>query len=416
MKVTIIGGGSTYTPELVEGLALWHLAGGPGQVTLLDTDPRRLSVVGGFSRRLVHSLHSHLEIQEETHLHRAVDHADFVVITIRPGGREAQVQDLELARSLGLPVQEHLGAPALTAALRAIPEVLLMARTVRDRAPGAWILNLTQPVGVLTEVISRFATAKVVGICQAPRDFHMNLAHHLRVEPGALHVEWTGLNHLAWIRGIRVDGQNRLPDLLGALGRWGGKRWGLPEYRFPPALLRRLGMLPGMDLAPYYLGPDCRGSSAAEFQDSWEWERRLLEIYEDHEKAARKPTQLRQRRGTRSSETAVLVMRALMQEEPSSHVVNTMNLDAVAGFPQDAAIEVPCLISRNGISATGMGELEDFILGLMHQVKSSERLVMEAAMNNSHRKMYLALLNHPLVGSHRLADAWCNSLKQRGYL
>lgn len=417
MKVVIVGGGSTYTPEIVEGLAFWNLTGGVQRVTLHDIDPRRLELVGSFCKRLAQGLNSDLEVELEDNLHKALEHADFVLLTVRVGGLRERMADIQMAAQAGVPAMESAGAAAIAGTVRTVPEVLRIARIVREKAPQAWVLNLTNPVGIVTEAVARFATIRSLGISHIPREFHMNVAQHLRVDPKWLELDWIGLNHLSWVRRILVQGQNRLPALIDSVGRSYRQGASPPELDFPAEMLKRLGMIPTPQLRPYYFGGSSRRQEtglAQNFDAMKELERKLLEQYADPE-LTMKPTLLWERGGTWASVTSVEVMKALSGGNSATHVVNTLNMGVLEGFPGDAAIEVPCTISREGVTPRRLGEPEESILGLMRHVKSSERLALEAAVTGNESSLYLALLNHPLVPSEREAGELFKALRRRGY-
>jgi len=416
MKVCIVGGGAVCTPELVEGLALWHATGGALRVCLYDIDTERLNVVGGFCQRLVAALNSSLLVELQDKLEPAIRHSDFVVCSLRVGGAGESEKDLALAASLGLAPVEDLGAPALAAALRTIPQVLNMARTVRAVAPEAWVLNLTQPVGIVTEAIARFATVRTLGISHAPLEMRVQLAQSLRLETENLRLDWMGLHDLSWVRHVIVQGRDVLPEFLRSLRGSSRKGAGWTEWGFPAELLQRLKTIPSRQLIPYYVGwhspvfrLDRAPASHKEDLDS-----RLLDYYRDTSECL-KPPLLWEKPAIRTYRGAVEVMKALVHREGSDHVVNTLNLGTVDGFPADAVFEVPCRIRRDGVFPSRIGEVEESIVGLIHQVKSSERLAIEAAVARNENSMYLALLNHPLVPSEQEARGYCAGLLARGY-
>ncbi|MBM4353298.1 MAG: 6-phospho-beta-glucosidase, partial [Deltaproteobacteria bacterium] len=201
MKVAVIGGGSTYTPELIEGLALWQLRGGPRLVTLHDTDAERLGLVAGFSSRMAAALNSGLAVEIQPDFDKAVEGADFVVVQIRVGGQQARHEDIRMGLDRGLIGQETTGVGGFAKALRTIPVVLDMARRIREANPRAWIINFTNPSGIVTEAICRFATTRCIGLCNVPTEFQMDVARYLRVAAEDIVLDWVGLNHLGWVRG-----------------------------------------------------------------------------------------------------------------------------------------------------------------------------------------------------------------------
>jgi 6-phospho-beta-glucosidase len=418
MKVTVIGGGSTYTPELVEGLALWQLQGGPQEVCLHDTDLDRLDKVAGFSARMSRALNSGLKVTAEADFDRALRNASFVVFQIRVGGQEARHEDIRMGIDRGLIGQETTGVGGFAKALRTIPIILDMVRRVRDANRDAWIINFTNPSGIVTEAICRFATTRCVGLCNVPKEFHMDVARHLRVEEQEIEVDWVGLNHLGWARRIMVKGENVLPYLIKALeSDYGPKN--IPDLEYPDGFLAALGMLPSSYVRYFYM-PDAmlkeiKDKPKSRAEEVMEIENQLLDYYADENNTI-KPMQLSQRGGAWYSRIAVDVMGALRRPEPQKLIVNTPNLGAIEGLPGDASVEIPCEVSSAGVKPLPVAQVEESIMGLMRQVKSYERLTIEAAIGRDEDKALMALMNNPLVPSIEKAMEIVDAVKARGLL
>ena len=418
MKVTVIGGGSTYTPELVEGLALWQLQGGPQEVCLHDTDLERLEKVAGFSARMSRALNSDLKITAEADFDLALRNATFVVFQIRVGGQAARHDDIRMGIDHGLIGQETTGVGGFAKALRTIPVILDMVRRVRDTNRDAWIINFTNPSGIVTEAICRFATTRCVGLCNVPKEFHMDVARHLRIKEEEIEVDWVGLNHLGWARRIMVQGENVLPRLIEALDSDFGPK-NIPDLDYPDGFLAALGMLPSSYVRYFYM-PDAMFQEIAEkplsrAQEVMKIEEQLLDYYAD-ENNSLKPMLLTERGGAWYSRIAVEVMEALRQPEPRRLIVNTPNLGAMEGLPGDASVEIPCEVSSAGVKTLPVSQVEESIMGLMRQVKSYERLTIEAALGKDENKALMALMNNPLVPSIERAIEIVAAVKARGML
>lgn len=418
MKVAVIGGGSTYTPELIEGLALWQLRGGPTQVSLHDIDSTRLALVAGFSARMAAALNSGLEVEAQPDFDAAVKGADLVVFQIRVGGQQARHEDIRMGLDRGLIGQETTGVGGFAKALRTIPVVLDMARRVREANPRAWIINFTNPSGIITEAICRFATTRCIGLCNVPTEFQMDVARHLRVAAEDVVLDWIGLNHLGWVRRILVRGQDMLPHLLESFDSEHGPK-NIPDLDYPRGFLRALGMIPSSYCRYYYM-PDhmlaeLRRKPRTRAEEVMEIEDKLLKYYADPASMV-KPMLLSERGGAWYSRIAVEVMAALGSTEPRRLIVNTLNRTAIEELPGDASIEIPCMISSADVVPLPAGEMDERIMGLIRQVKSYERLTVQAAVTRDSDLALMALVANPLVPSVSLATDVLQALKKRNIL
>ncbi len=418
MKIAVIGGGSTYTPELVEGLALWQLRGGPDLVSLHDIDAGRLSVVAGFSARMAAALNSGLVVEAESDFDKAVQGADFVVFQIRVGGQQARHEDIRMGLDRGLIGQETTGVGGFAKALRTIPVVLDMARRVRDANSRAWIINFTNPSGIVTEAICRFATTRCIGLCNVPTEFQMDIARHLRMAPEDVMLDWVGLNHLGWVRRILVRGQDMLPYLLETFDSERGPK-NIPDLDYPRGFLKALGMIPSSYCRYYYM-PDqmmaeLRRKPRTRAQEVMEIEDRLMDYYRDAANVV-KPLLLSERGGAWYSRIAVDVMAALGSAEPRRVIVNMLNRGSIEELPGDASVEVPCMLSSADVQPLPVGEVDERIMGLIRQVKSYERLTVQAAVSRDPDLALMALVANPLVPSAGLAADVLQALKKRKIL
>jgi 6-phospho-beta-glucosidase len=247
MKVAVVGGGSTYTPELVSGLARERERIEIDELVLQDIDPERREMVGGLAGRMLEraGYEGRLEITDE--LERAVDGADFVLVQIRVGGQEARLRDETIPLACGCIGQETTGAGGFAKALRTVPVVLGIADEVRRRAAsGAWIIDFTNPVGIVTRAL-RDAGHRAIGLCNVAIGFQRSFAARLGVEPKHVVVDQVGLNHLTWVRAVRLDGEDILPRLLAEHGDEIAA-----EVELPRRLIDELGVIPSYYLHYFY--------------------------------------------------------------------------------------------------------------------------------------------------------------------
>jgi 6-phospho-beta-glucosidase len=402
MKVAVIGAGSTYTPELVSGLGREREAIDVQELVLHDIDAERLEVVGGLAQRMLDRQGYEGRLEQTGDLDRAVDGADYVLIQIRVGGQEARLRDETVPLSCGCIGQETTGAGGLAKAFRTVPVVLEIAERVRERgADGAWIVDFTNPVGIVTRSLLD-AGHRTVGLCNVAIGVQRTCARLLGVEPGSVLVDQVGLNHLTWVRAVQVDGEDVLPRLLDEHGdELSGLAGGLPLR-----LLEELGAVPSYYLRYFYahdrvlaeqLGEKPRAAQVMEI------ERALLEMYRDPQ-LAEKPALLEQRGGAFYSEAAVGLVRSLATGDGRVHEVDIRNEGTLAGLADDDAVEVPARVGRDSIEPLSQAPLAPELLGLAQHVAAYERLAAQAAAAQDLELARKALLAHPLIGQHALVE------------
>ena len=419
MKVAIIGGGSTYSPELVHGLAERAPALGLRELVLQDLRADRLGPVGAFCQRMVAHLGAPCEVHTTTSLDEALLGADIVVVQIRVGGQEGRHDDIRLGLDRGLIGQETTGVGGFAKALRTIPVVLDIAERVAELCPDAWLLNFTNPSGMVTEALLRAGHARTVGLCNVPIEMHMDIAEVLGRPVEEVTLDWVGLNHLGWVRRVLVDGADVLPGLIDAIeGKVDGPA-NLPELAYPEGFISALGAIPSSYVRFFY-APDAmlekiQSKKQTRAQEVMALEATLLERYADPDQRTL-PEELSERGGAWYSRLAVEVIAALRSDEPTSHIVNATNGGAIEGLPTDASVEVPCLLSRHGVTSQACGEVDPALLGLMQAVKAYERLGIEAATTGSRSAALKALLAHPLVPDAEVAADVLAALTTRGLI
>jgi 6-phospho-beta-glucosidase len=397
MKVAVIGGGSTYTPELVSGLTALDVS----ELALHDIDAERLDVVGGLAARMLDRQRFGGRLTLTGDLDRAVDGADFVLVQIRVGGQAARLSDETLPLSCGCIGQETTGAGGFAKALRTVPVVLDVAEHVRNRAaPGAWIVDFTNPVGIVTRALLD-AGHRAVGLCNVAIGLQRSIGRLLGVEPGRLVVDQVGLNHLTWVRAVRLDGTDVLPELLSVHGDELAESVGLPRR-----LLDELGAIPSSYLRYFYAHDAVladqregvpRAATVAEI------ERELLELYRDPA-LVEKPALLERRGGAFYSEAALGLVTSLVNGDGAVHVVDVRNEGTLAGLAADDVVEVPARVGSDGPAPLPQSPLAPELLGLVQHVSAYERLTARAAVTGDRTLARKALLAHPLIGQDALVD------------
>ena len=409
MKVAVAGGGSTYTPELIEGF-LSHAERLPvDELVLFDIDSERLDVVGGLAKRIFakHDWPGTLILTGDRD--RALDGAAFVIIQLRVGGQAARLLDETLPLEFGCIGQETTGPGGFAKALRTVPVVLELAEeTERRGAKDAWIVDFTNPVGIVMQALLDEGH-RAIGLCNSAMGFQRQIARLLEVAPDRVALEHVGLNHLTWERAARVDGVDRLPELIASSADEIGNEIGIPAE-----LIRLLGAIPSYYLRYFYLTDEIlrgqvSGAKRSRAEEVMAIEAKLLEMYRDPELAS-KPKLLEQRGGAYYSEAAAQLIASLHAGTGDDQVVDIRNDGALPDLPADAVVEIPARIERDGAHPQPLDSLPPEMLGLVQQVKAYERLAVRAAIDGDRKVALKALLANPLVGQYPIASALLDAL------
>jgi 6-phospho-beta-glucosidase len=408
MKIAVVGGGSTYTPELVDGFA--RLFPDVAELVLVDPATERLAVVGAFAQRIFRH-HGHPgRVSWTGDLDAALADASVVLIQLRIGGQDARITDETFPLECDCVGQETTGAGGLAKALRTVPVVLDVAERARKlAAPDAWIIDFTNPVGIVTRALLD-AGHRAVGLCNVAIGFQRRFARMLDVSPDKVILDHVGLNHLTWERAAYVDGVDRLPGLLDAhLAEIAG------EVVLPADILRLQRAVPSYYLRYFYChdlvvreesGAQTRGQRVAEI------EAQLLEMYRDPTLDT-KPELLGQRGGAFYSEAAVGLVGSLRSGDGAIHSANVRNNGTLPFLPDEAVIEASCVVDRAGARPAPLAPVGAAHAGLIAHVSGYEQLALEAAVHGGRDRVYQALLAHPLVGQHDLAEQLTDKLLAR---
>jgi 6-phospho-beta-glucosidase len=401
MKLAVIGGGSTYTPELVDGLA--RLSGDikVTELVLVDPDQSRLAVVGPFAARIMARYGHPAKVTWTADLDAAADGASAVLLQLRVGGQATRHRDETWPLEYGCIGQETTGAGGFAKALRTVPVVLEVAEQVRARAlPDAWIIDFTNPVGIVTRALLD-AGHRAIGLCNVAIGYQRTFASLLDVEPERVALDHVGLNHLTWERAAVVDGVDRLPELLAADGEEIALHTGLPL-----AVTQDICAVPSYYLRYYWAhdavlaaerGQQTRATAVAEI------ERQLLSMYADPALDT-KPELLTHRGGAFYSEAAVALLASLVSDGRDRQVVNLRNRGTLPFLADDAVIEVPAVIGADGATPVPVTPVSPLLAGLIAHVSAYEELAVDAALRGGRDRVARALLAHPLVGQYDLAQ------------
>ncbi|MDH2424240.1 6-phospho-beta-glucosidase [Sphaerisporangium sp. TRM90804] len=438
MKLTILGGGGFRVP-LVYG-ALLRDGGGPGveEVVLHDLSEQRLAAVGHVLSGLAAGHAAPPRVRVTTDLNDALRDAAFVFSAIRVGGLAGRTADERVALDLGLLGQETVGPGGVAYGLRTVPVALRVAERVAAVAPRAWVINFTNPAGMITEAMQRILGERVVGICDSPVGLIRRAAHALGVDPARTAPDYVGLNHLGWLRGLSYQGRDVLPDLIAddaALKR-------VEEARlFGTEWVRTLGALPNEYLYYYYFtreavaaiggAPQTRGEALQRQQERFyadvladpgfaleKWRRTREERDASYMAETRDTAQAGERERADLDAggyegVALALMGALGRGATATMILNVRNGSAVPGLPPEAVVEVPCAVDAGGVRPLATRPLPGLFLGLVQQVKAVEQLTIEAAVTGSASTALQAFATHPLVDSVTAARLLLDGYRSR---
>jgi 6-phospho-beta-glucosidase len=416
VKVAVVGGGSTYTPELVEGFVTRGDRLTVDELALLDIDAERLAVVGGLAERMLRRAGWSGRLVLTGDRDRALEGAGFVLVQLRIGGQAARFSDETIPPRYGCIGQETTGPGGFAKALRTVPVVLELAEeTARRGAPDAWFVDFTNPTGLVTQALLDEGH-RALGLCNVAIGFQRRFAAHFGVGPERVQLEHVGLNHLTWERKVHVDGVDRLPELLeGAMDLVSD------EVDLPAELIRAVGAIPSYYLHYYYRTAQVlheqRNGKKTRAEEVMEIEAGLLELYKDPFLDT-KPALLEERGGAFYSDAAAALVASLHAGTGDVQVVNLRNDGAIPGLPDDAVVEIPAAIDRDGAHPLPVAPLEPDMLALVEHAKGYEILAARAAVTGDRRIALRALMSNPLVGDFDVARPLLEALldANRGYL
>jgi 6-phospho-beta-glucosidase len=438
MKMTLLGSG-VRAPFVLRGLAAGQDDLGLDEVVLHDTDPERLELMAVLGTHLCAGWGAAFTVRGEPDPRAAIEGARFVFSAIRPGQEGARAVDEEVPLKHGVLGQETTGPGGFAMALRTIPAMLGYARLIEEEAPGALLVNFTNPVGIVMQALHDHSSVRAVGICDGPVSMQRSVAVFLGLPREQVHADYFGLNHCGWIHRVLVDGRDRMPELLARFEELqaADEQWRL----FDPGLVRSIGMLPMEYLYFYYYRDEAvahirgsgssRGRQLQALNDAlWPVLRRCIDaddlpgarIAWEHAMGERDATYFARERGELVGEeeraevadafegegyggVATAVMAATVQRRKVPLILNVANRGAIGGLRDDDVVEVTCLTDEHGAHPLAQGEIPEAALALIRQVKVYERLTVTAAVEGSYDAALGALLAHPLVGSYPTAKA-----------
>jgi 6-phospho-beta-glucosidase len=411
VKIAIIGGGSTYTPELIDGILQRHERLPVTAIHLIDIDLSRLTTIAAFANRMIKAAGKDISIEYSTEIRAGIRNSTFVVSQFRVGSQQARHRDELLGRKYGLVGQETVGVGGFAKALRTIPVALSIAQIIQEEAPNAILLNFTNPAGLITQALKSHApTVKSIGLCNVPWNTRIEIASALKVPSNAVEFDYVGLNHLSWIRGVKVDGVDRSTDAIAAFrGLTINKATPGDSPAWVQSTIDYLQAIPNYYLLYYYEEKawiDYQRNNPTRASEVMKIEDILLEKFAD-ESLVTKPAELMERGGAYYSDSAAELMADIYNDAGTVHIVNTINNGAIPGFPDDAVMELPAVISKAGAQAIKASGMREDIDALVRTVKDFEMLTIDAAVTGNEQSALLALLANPIgPDSSQARDLW----------
>lgn len=416
LKIVTIGGGSSYTPEIIEGFIEKKLAGLLPITDLylvdIEAGKEKLKIVGALAKRMVEKANADIKIHLTLDRRSALKDADFVTTQFRVGLLPARIRDEKIPLKYDLIGQETNGAGGAMKALRTIPVILSICKDMEELCPKAWLVNFTNPSGMITETVLKYSRIKVVGLCNVPIGIVNKVAQLYNVTADEVQIEFAGLNHFVFGRNIYVQGEDKTLDVIEKIKD--GKEISMkniPNFSFPAEILDAVGMIPAGYLKYYYtrekMLTDCKRAAREEGTRGEvvkQTEKELFELYKDVNLAV-KPKQLEARGGAHYSEAAVNLIDSLYNGNGKIHYVNVRNNGTISELPDNVAIECNCIVTEAGARPLNVGHLELSVRGQISLMKAYEELVIEGGVTGDYGAVLKALTINPLVNDSDKAKA-----------
>lgn len=412
MKFTVMGAASSYSPELVDGLFTWLDRIPVTEVWMMDPSEERLAITSGLARRMTAKNGTPFTIHATTDMREAVRDASFVITQIRVGGIQARINDEKLGLRHDIVGQETTGVGGFACALRTIPRILDIAHAMEELAPKGVMVNFTNPSGIVTEALLKHSTITSVGLCNVPIGIIMDVVKHTGCAMEDVDLDYVGLNHLAWIRRFSIAGKDVTDTALTTFIEHASEEWEQPAIcEAMVTAMKSLGMLVNPYLQYFYATAEMmdhlRTKPKSRGEEVLDVENTLFDKYAQPS-LDQKPEELSKRGGAHYSTAAFHLMAAIHNNTGSRQIVCCRNNGAIPTFDDDASVEIPAVITRDGAAAIAQPAPAPIIRGLMQAVKAYETLTVDAAVTGDREKAFQAMLAHPLMpgatGSRRLLE------------
>lgn len=424
IKLVVIGAASSYTPELFADLADGQNRLGVDRVVLVDLNQEKLGFIAGVCQRIIEERNLKITLSTTGDLDSALPGAHFVLAQIRVGGFEARVRDETLPMKFGMVGNETTGAGGFVCAMRTVPVMLEIARRVERLAPDAWILNLSNPAGIVTEAILKHTRVRALGFCNIPINTQYHFAEVLGVDPASVQLDSFGLNHLSWVRRVLVDGQDRLSQMIDDANGANSILYksGLVEKHLAPELLQAVRMIPGWYVRYFYYPEICleedRQENHTKGVSDMRAEEELRAIYSQEGFTDRAQQILASKGGAQYYLPVLQAAESIVEDRGDTIIVDTQNRGSMPDLPPEVCVEVPCKIYKDQVKPTDIGAMPLAVRGLVQAVKAYEELTIEAATTGNLNIAIAALMANPLVGTYPKAHEFLQEVikNERGYI
>lgn len=412
IKIVTIGGGSSYTPELVEGFIKRHKELPVKELWLVDIEEgkHKLEIVGNLAKRMVKKAGVDMEVNLTLDRREALKDADFVTTQLRVGLLGARIKDERIPLSHGVIGQETNGAGGLFKALRTVPVVLDIIKDIEELCPNAWLVNFTNPTGVISEAVFKYTNfRRYIGLCNVPIGVKNGMADILEVEKDRVEMDFAGLNHMVYALNVRLDGKDITKEAIEKFVTSSLTMQNIKDIPLNADFVRALGVIPCPYHKYYYKHKEMLEEELEGFKDGKTrgetvkaLEDDLFELYKD-ENLAVKPPQLEKRGGAYYSDAACNLINSIYNDKKDIQVVNTLNNGAIRDFREDSATEMSCVITKEGPKPLSVGYLPVAVSGLVTEIKAFEILAAKAAVEGDYNAALQALCINPLIPSDDLA-------------
>lgn len=420
LKIAVIGGGSSYTPELIDGFIKRYNEIKVDEIWLVDIESgkEKLEIVGNLAKRMFFSANLKTKVFLTTNRKEAIRDASFVLTQLRVGGLDARANDERIPIENEIIGQETTGAGGFAKAIRTIPVILDICEDIKKLSKDAWLINFTNPAGIITEVVNKYTDTKVIGLCNVPITMKHNIAESLGVEPDRIFIEFIGLNHLVWGKRVFLDGNDVTNLVIEKLSDGANLNMNnIPDLNWNPRLLESLGMIPCPYHRYYYMQEEILEEEIKSFKikgitravEVKEIESELFDIY-NNQNLNTKPKQLEKRGGAYYSDAAVSLINSIYNDKKDIHTVNVLNNGAISNVDNNVVVEVNAVVGKNGAMPICTGTAPDSIKGLIEVVKSYEILTSKAGVYGDKKLALQALVIHPLISSFSKAEKVLNEI------
>ncbi|MGF7058752.1 6-phospho-beta-glucosidase [Brassicibacter mesophilus] len=409
LKIAVIGGGSSYTPELIEGFIKRYEELPVSEIWLVDIEKgkEKLEIVSDLARRMIKKKEMRMKIINTLDRRKAIQGADFVLTQLRVGGLDARANDEKIPLKYGAIGQETVGAGGFAKAIRTIPVIKEICDDIEALSPNAWLINFTNPAGIITEMVLKYTKVKVIGLCNVPISMSNNISKIMDVNVNRIKIDFVGLNHMVYGKEVYLDGHIVTNEVLNKIAD--GESFSMknvPDMRWDTDFIKALGMIPCPYHRYYYMKDemlkkllkDMQTNIKSRAEQVMEIEKKLFNIYVDP-LLNHKPKELEERGGAYYSDAAVSLISAIFNDKNEIHTVNVENNGTIPELPYESVIETNCIVNRNGAHPLNIGKLPDKISGLIRMIKDYEALTIKSSMQGDYHIALQALIVNPLVQS-----------------